>query len=479
MQRSPDNSTWTTFLTFPNWSHPYIPRYHFLDTAVSPGAAYRYYRVSSGGSPVTFGELEFVGNAGEPSSGSRPVEPVVTPAGGVALYGSVTINMSSLTTSATMHYTVDGSTPTCSSTTYSSPFTLTVGTATVVKAVACDATLTTQASLVTTSGTFRNYGIKPADTSWSDVSGYPNFHSGSIILVNGQYYYFTQWEESYNHGSDLTNNSGIEIYKSSDLLNWTWVQEVPTPSAPTNWYYVERPHVLYNSSTSKYVMWAHCTQTHDANDRACIWTANDPSSTWTLQTATLNPTEGGTGYGFKDFNLFQESDGNAYVVYTSGTPNNADNWIAKLTSDYLNVTGTDYLHLNAGVSREAPVLFKRGSAYFLITSASNYYNFNATFDVQYQTNIGASPLANSWSALNTNYFYTSDPIGTANNAQPTAVLNLGGDNWLYLADHWLSTDLQHSTRVWYMLRFPTGTTIAPPNPLPAQWDIPRPQRRMM
>jgi chitobiase/beta-hexosaminidase-like protein len=475
---SPDNSTWTTRFTYP--LHPMVPRYRFQANAITVPSA-RYYRFLSAwhGSVA---ELEFVGNAGEAASGSRPVEPVITSGAGVFPGGSAVIGMSSLTTSAAMRYTIDGSAPTCASTLYSAPFTLTVGVATQVKAVACDASLTVTASLVTTSGVFRNYQIKPGDT-WYDTAGrIGNFNDGEVKKFNGVYYKYGSWAEKGNGCvtlvstyEDLCSNDGTVIYKSTDLLNWNYANIVTTPSS---WSFQIRAHVLFNASTSKYVLWAESYNIPSGvANRASVFTSDTPDGVggtgWTLVTQTLNP----DGFGYFDSNLFLDHDGvTAYVIYAGGAGNF---YISKLSSDYLSTVngstgacGATCLVVNAGAGREGMLLFWRLGTYFIVSSVSNYYNSALTFDVEYQTNTGTSPLSTSpaWSGLTA--FYASDPVGTVDNGQPTSVLNLGGDNWLYQSDHWNNTDLQSSTRVWYMLNFPTSTSVAPPSPLPTSWNLP-------
>ena len=456
---SANGRSWKSTFTYPR--HPMIPRYWFQENAISPGA-YRYIRFSS----AWYGsvsQLEFIGSAGQGAS-TRPVEPVITPGGAVFPSGSVTVSMSSETTSAVMHYTTDGSTPTCSSTTYTGPVVITVGSNTVVNAIACDAHTTTAASLVST-GRYRNYEIKPADTEYDTAGHLWSFGDGSISKVGTTYYKIGTWAEKGNDpniGPDLSSYDGAYIFSSTDLLNWTYVTYVPTPSS---WAYMERSHIIYNVASSKYVLWGHCRNYPPSGlDRACVYNATSMAGPWTLITQSLNP----DGFGYKDSSLFVDSDGvTAYVVYTNGAQN--AQYISRLSSDYTSTVGS-YLSVPNVGGREAPVLFKRNGTYFLINSLSNYYDASASFGVVWLSNTGASPITNSWSYPSN--FFPTDPAGAINNGQPTSIINIGDDNWLYQSDHWRSTDLQSSTRVWFLLTFPTLTSVAPPSPLPTAWALP-------
>lgn len=79
-------------------------------------------------------------------------------------------------------------------------------------------------------------------------------HGAGVIEVDGTYYLI---------GEDKTTGSAfqnINCYSSKDLVSWTYVGALLSRTAsgdlgPSR--VVERPKVIYNSSTRKYVMYLH------------------------------------------------------------------------------------------------------------------------------------------------------------------------------------------------------------------------------
>jgi hypothetical protein len=64
---------------------------------------------------------------------------------------------------------------------------------------------------------------------------------------------------------------------SQDLVQWTFVNELLTLQSSGDLgpnRVVERPHVLYNDATSKYVMWMHIDDSSYAEARAGVATSS-------------------------------------------------------------------------------------------------------------------------------------------------------------------------------------------------------------
>lgn len=79
-------------------------------------------------------------------------------------------------------------------------------------------------------------------------------HGGGIVEVSGTYYLIG---ENKLGGSAFQS---INCYSSTDLVSWTFVNKILTlqPSGdlgPNR--VVERPHVMYNDKTGKWVLWMH------------------------------------------------------------------------------------------------------------------------------------------------------------------------------------------------------------------------------
>src|ERR1019366_2627580 len=350
----------------------------------------------------------------------------------------------------------------------SGPFSFNCSSADIqLNVIGYDASHSTPTSLMATAYFSAKAYVPRAD--WYDDAGNTiEAHSGHILdntARDGYYYWYGQnCQVGEAAGGDVQGSFGVWCYRSADLYNWTLRGQLTDNglSGGTNWGYVIRPHVLYNASTSKYVMWVHAYNSPPgASDRAAIATSSSPDTGFTWSTVTLNP----DGVGYKDSNLFLDTNGTAYVVYTNGAQSAIV--ISQLATDFLSTVAS--LSISAG-GREAPVLFKRGSTYFLITSASNFYNSGATYTICYAHSTASNPLS-GWSAVPGPGLFSVDPVGGNYNAQPSCMLVVPNkvDGYLYMADYWVDATLWTSRQVWLPMTFPTSTTLAPTEP--ASWDL--------
>lgn len=365
-----------------------------------------------------------------------------------------------------MFYTLDGSTPTSASTLYNGSFSVTVpaGGSVTVNAVTYNP-MTGVYSAVTTS-VFRGYGWKAGDTWFNTNDGAPTQgFSGNIVLANGRYYMAGQNMLAPDRtlvccGFSLSveGQTGVWLYSSADLYNWR--SEGQILNNPANWYEITRPHIVWNASTSQYVLWAHCSAedlSQQANNRACTATASSITGPWTWQNTSFDP----DGFGYKDCYLFVDDDGTGYTIYAHGS--NDGIVVSKLAADYLSTSGA-YLNLPMS-SQEAPVLFKRGGVYFLIHGDTNLYSYVQDIQQSYRT--ASAPLG-TWSADSP--LFATDPAGTAFNGQPASVYQVPGktDGFLYIGDAW-QQPVSGSTHVFLPLVFPDSVHAQAETP--ATWDL--------
>jgi Glycosyl hydrolases family 43/Chitobiase/beta-hexosaminidase C-terminal domain len=456
---------------------PFPARYNLSarnQRPIAPGAAYRCYRWLS--SSIGYGgyggisELQWIGPAGGSSASARPVMPLISPGAGAYLSGSVQIVIATPTTSAQIYYTTDGSTPTNGhGTLYDRSFTLSVGPKTVLQAVAYDASLDAPLSDVAI-GRYRNYAFKANDDWYDDEGILIEAHSADISNFNGRYYWVGQFANKGNIINDIDRNQGVWMYSSVDLLNWHFEGQILDngQSAGTSWSYVERPHILYNPTTHVYVLWAHMDNNHDATDRAGVATAPNPTGPWTWQTVTLDP----DGGGFKDFDLFQDADGTAYVAYVTQTgTSQGPITISQLAGDYQSSTGKSVKGLATG--QEAPVLFKRSGVYFLITSGSDYYDsVDYPFSLRYTLCAQCSTPLGSWGMGSGPALFSPQPgAGQPYNGQTSSLVIVPGrrDAYMLLTDFFDPTSLYNSRQTWVPLTFPTATTVQ--GRTPAVFDL--------
>lgn len=281
-------------------------------------------------------------------------------------------------------------------------------------------------------------GIQFKDTNGNVVHA----HGGGMIKANGYYYWFGE-----NRNTNGTFKA-VSVYRSSDLKNWEYRNDVLTSSsaAELNISNIERPKVIYNSSTGKYVLWMHKENGLDYGEaRVAVATSNTVDGNYTY-VGSYRP----LGYDSRDMTVYNDN-GTAYLI--SATRVNADLNIYKLTPDFLGVESL-VTTLWPGQYREAPALFKKDGVYFLITSGATGWNPN---QAKYAT---ASSITGTWSGLSN--FGDSTTYGS----QSTYVVPVEGSqttSYLYMGDRWAgawSGPVQDSKYVWLPLSFPSATSLA-------------------
>ncbi|MBQ9289872.1 MAG: hypothetical protein IJ210_07160 [Clostridia bacterium] len=111
---------------------------------------------------------------------------------------------------------------------------------------------------------------------WTDISGQPIHAHGGWILQYGDAYYW--------YGEDRRDRNYVSCYRSTNLTDWEFRNHILTMDSPMRAYRVrttlklqrddggkvnlERPKVLYNEKTGKFVLWAHYENGKDYLDAA-------------------------------------------------------------------------------------------------------------------------------------------------------------------------------------------------------------------
>jgi ricin-type beta-trefoil lectin protein/glycosyl hydrolase family 43 len=290
---------------------------------------------------------------------------------------------------------------------------------------------------------------------WADTSGKPiQAHGGGMIKVGEYYYWFGENRNS--NGSFYA----VSSYRSRDLRNWEFRKDVLRSSShaelsPAN---IERPKVIYNAATDKYVMWMHWENGSNYGEaRAAVATSSTVDGEYTYQGSFRPLAASGVmdhdkpGYMSRDCGLFVDDDEKAYFI--SATNENYDLNLYLLTPDYLKVDKLAALLFKGG-HREAPALFKRNGTYFLLTSGATGWDPN---QASYAT---SSSLTSGWSAMKN--------VGDGNTfySQSTYVLPVQGStgtSYLYLGDRWAGAwggRVNDSTYVWQPITFPSATSMS-------------------
>ena len=274
---------------------------------------------------------------------------------------------------------------------------------------------------------------------WNDVNGEMiNAHGGGLLYKNNTYYWYGE-----SRGSRASR--GVNVYSSKDLYSWkqeglALAQEEDTTSDITRGCVMERPKVIYNEKTHKYVMWFHLELKGKGYSaaRAGVAISDNPTGPFKF-IKSFRPNDNMS----RDMTLFVDDDGSAYHIYSSRE--NYDLRIAKLTPDYLSVTAKDSMLFSK--HREAPAVFKHKGKYYLITSGCTGWAPNkASLHV-------ADALYGPWQLV-------GDPMTGPGaeltfEGQSTYIQPVHGkkDAFIFMADKWNPKDLKNSRYIWLPVQF--------------------------
>jgi hypothetical protein len=292
-------------------------------------------------------------------------------------------------------------------------------------------------------------------TQFTTTTGTPvQTHGGGVIKVGPYYYWFG---ENRNPNSTFL---AVSCYRSTDLKNWEFRNNVLTANsaAELNPANIERPKVVYNSNTGRYVMWMHWENGVNYGEaRAAVASSATIDGNYTYH-GSFRPLadtgvvdHGKPGYMSRDCTLFVDSDGTGYFI--SAANENADLHVYRLTGDYLEIESL-VVKLWVGQKREAPAMFKRNGYYFLLTSGATGWSPNQ------QKYAYSTSIASGWSSL------TNFGDNVCYYSQTAYVLPIQGSSttsFLYLGDRWAGAwggRVNDSTYLWLPLTFPTNTSLS-------------------
>ncbi len=213
---------------------------------------------------------------------------------------------------------------------------------------------------------------------WLDTDGNPiQAHGGSILYVKGTYYWYGENKTGITgHASGTYHrcwHHGVNLYASQDLYNWKYCgvimvdeEDTNSPFYPTN--IMDRPHILYNEKTDKFVLWAKCAGADFNTSVFGVCIADKITGPFTyLHNVSCDP------YYVGDFDLV-EHDGKAYAIYEHP---HTKMICQELTEDYTSVipgTATEHLHRPfPPFTREAPGHFFHQGKHYLLTSGTTGY----------------------------------------------------------------------------------------------------------
>ncbi len=297
--------------------------------------------------------------------------------------------------------------------------------------------------------------FKPGQT-WKDTSGNAiNAHGCCVQYYNGTYYLFGE----YRNGSKC---AGVSCYSSTDLYNWKKLNLAVTPTGTktdecrdiASGRTLERPKVIYNETTGKWVMWIHWENGSDYGQAKVAVCQSDKIEGPYALVDVFRPNDRDS----RDQTLFRDDDGKAYHVYSTNMNSNTN--CELLTDDYLAPTATQNLQLK-GRKYEAAALFKVGGTYYGLFSGCTGWTANPG------RTMWTTDLMGAWSAPAD--FTASDGTtgvnfcvddGAANSYQSQSAYVFPVPNrekcFIYCGDRWNSSNVQSSTYVWLPLSVRSG-----------------------
>lgn len=314
-----------------------------------------------------------------------------------------------------------------------------------------------------------------------------NAHGGGILYHDNIYYWFGE------HKGERTNNAqvGVTCYSSKDLYNWKFesiaLPAVDDKESPiTRGSVIERPKVIYNEKTRKFVMYFHLElkgQGYNAAHTGIAvsdqvagpyklisnrrinprrWPINvtdeqknaqakesDFEKSWTAEwlvamgKGLFLRRDFPGGQMSRDMTLYVDDDGKAYHIYSS--EDNASLHIAELSDDYQSHTGK-YSRIMPAKYNEAPAIFKRNGIYWMIASGCTGWAPNAARMFSSKSIYGPweehpNPCVGKGSEFT---FYS----------QSTFILPIQGtDQFIFMADRWMPENPIDGRYVWLPIIF--------------------------
>ena len=246
------------------------------------------------------------------------------------------------------------------------------------------------------SATIEAGGVIFADTAGNPVHAHgagivlPGSHPGGRDAATGApIYYMVGTTQKY---APHWLSGGVNLYSSTDLQHWTFESEIfrntsittPLPVGEPRQYRIERPKIIYNKATQKYVMWFHLDSAAFKMGMVSVCTSDTIDGVYAFISG-FQP----DGQRSLDMGLFQDDDGSAYLIRSV---DNKYAGISKLTNDYLDTMGI----LSRGPRCEGQAMWRDGERLYLLGSHLTGWRANAAI-----LSTTTAPLSNNsqWQVL--------------------------------------------------------------------------------
>ena len=338
------------------------------------------------------------------------------------------------------------------------------------------------------------HNFHPGKLWFDSDSIHINAHGGGILYYDHTYYWFGEFKTTGRKGNSA--QVGVSCYASTDLYNWkdegiALAVSTKPGSDIEKGCILERPKVIYNKKTGKFVMWFHLELKGQGYGSARTgvavsdkitgpyrfikslrpnkeqWPIDYPKDletksypanlkSWTpdwykaIKEGMFLQRDYHTGQMSRDMTLFVDDDGKAYHIHAS--EDNLTIQISELTDDYLGFTGK-FARIAPGGHNEAPALFKRNGTYYLMTSGCTGWAPNAARMFR------ASSVWGPWQALG-NPCVGAD-AGLTFHSQSTFILPVAGKKnaFIYMGDRWKPKNPIDGRYIWLPIKFENGKPV--------------------
>jgi len=319
---------------------------------------------------------------------------------------------------------------------------------------------------------------------WKDNNGvHINAHGGGIVEYKGTYYWYGEHKIEGEKGN--TAQVGVHCYSSKDLYNWkdegiALAVSDDLKSDIAKGCILERPKVVYNKKTKKFVMWFHLELLGKGYEaaRAGVAVADKATGPYTF-IKSYRPNAGKMPFytndtplteqvncdkpanksdGFfcrdlpggqmaRDMTVFVDDDGKAYHIFSS--EENFTLHLAELTPDYLSHTGK-FIRIYVGHQTEAPALFKKDGTYYMVGSGCTGWAPNPARWFKSKSIFGPWEfIGNPCEGEKSNITY---------GGQSTHVLPAPGKKgeFIFMADKWEPKNAIDGRYLWLPIKFDKG-----------------------
>lgn len=268
---------------------------------------------------------------------------------------------------------------------------------------------------------------------WTDTDGNTvQAHAPGFIYMDGRWYMV---------GEDRSHpfHPDVNLYSSDDLVHWQFERKiiengVTTPKLGRS-RMIERPKLLRNPRTGKFVVWCHYESSNYAASETACFECDSVNGAYQLVWSG-RPLD----IKSRDCNVFVDNDGTAYFIST--TEENQHLGLFRLSEDYH--MAASHTQLFPHQRREAPAIVRVGDTYFMFSSACTGWAPNQC-KMSYTTD-----LTKGWSPL------TDIGDETAFRSQAAAILTIRGSRqttYLYVGDRWMDPTLPESKIIIFPITF--------------------------